>query len=836
LSTFVLDVKPLLLSRTEAGSIADVAEAAFAIGVGIMGDKGANPLEAVPTAGLALTITRNVTADPVGANAGEAFTDVATGLTQPLLGQADIGRAEMGPDTVGVIGTGRGTFEVIGRAQVRRATLDPPVETVSGTVTFIIEVLDAVGTVGRQTRSTIRPQPACPGTVTNAIGEAGSCRHRDTLPNRVGPVGHQHAAGGAIADLAYPALVVGVGIQPEGGTGPLSARHWAGVAGTVAGRITAVAVDALVRQTFRRLATGLAVGLLGRADIAQTVGVGDAVGIEGARRPAADPIVTALVRGAILGTGIDTVPAAITQIWEGLNRSFTAGSRTESSSDPEATGARAVAATVLLTRRFIGSNALAFDILPYSLRLTGRSPVAGLAETTFAGRVGISGVGRAGPKRTRHIAGFAGAIAGGVTAIAIHTLVTAALVVGKAGATIVLFEHASRTSAIVAALTVGMALTGIATLGTRFIADVGEAILRPGIGTDASPITLVRGMERVVHAGLLGAGGVARPESAGAGAVADTGQTTVTGITGRTFFFGVRALGSGLAGPGSVARVTQTTIGGGVGIVRLVVAAPFVARHRAVLADTCAVRFAADAIDAEGGQALVVPTTPFPIVLLGHATARAIAPVTYCAVAILTARGITVVARAIAGVRQTKGRATIGTGAGAVAFVLPIDNAVVAVLSDTNGARLPEAALARAITTAVLAASGRGCGAAIALGIFPGGRIRAATAPVADSTQTTVILRVGTGNVFFTGPGIGRAGLAKTGAGCIAAVTVDAVVGQAFAGAGTRLAVVLARHTGPTIAEELVGTVAIVAAARQAIGAYGIADVRRTVLGACVHA
>lgn len=86
------------------------------------------------------------------------------------------------------------------------------------------------------------------------------------------------------------------------------------MAGTVAGRITAVAVDALVRQTFRRLATGLAVGLLGRADIAQTVGVGDAVGIEGARRPAADPIVTALVRGAILGTGIDTVPAAITQI------------------------------------------------------------------------------------------------------------------------------------------------------------------------------------------------------------------------------------------------------------------------------------------------------------------------------------------------------------------------------------------------------------------------------------------------------------------------------------------------------------------------------------------
>lgn len=232
-------------------------------------------------------------------------------------------------------------------------------------------------------------------------------------------------------------------------------------------------------------------------------------------------------------------------------------------------------------------------------------------------------------------------------------------------------------------------------------------------------------------------------------------------------------------------------------------------------------------------MALVASITRLTQFLLGLAGVVNIAVVfsetLFVNVARLSARG----AVGITDIGFARFRPAVAANTTAIAGVIPVDGAVGTVLVQADGAVHPEATGTRTVAETVLITTGLSCAFTVIGRVFAIGDVATGVAGTsADLAHGAVIFGVCIEGVEGAGPQATGdvARFAAVFAGIVAAVSVDAEVGETLVGCATGLAVVLLGYARVAQAVEGPLAIDIAVAVLEAVGASAVADIRDALL------
>jgi hypothetical protein len=366
-------------------AIADAAETTFIFGVAIVEVVRAHTLDVLLIAGGATAFTGSVAANAVDAVGRHTLVAIATIFTEVLLRNAGIINIAVVADVAIVVWrTGFETGQPGPVTDVGFTTYGSTIVAGTIAITGVVVVYGCGGTVLIEAYGAWNPVPACTGTIAGTVEVAAGFSGGLTVIS--GVLARSYGDAAVVipgADLAERTVVLGVAIERVVGASTFAISDVAGLTTTFTGSVTAVAVNAVVREALIASNAGLAVVLLGSTLIAEAVEDVLAVVVTIAIGKAIIAGTIADVGYAELGWRVDTVAITVTVVI-GIERVTNASLvNADGGIVPVLASTEAVATAVEAAVALDGS--IAVTLLVKSNRGVGAGTVAvaDLAETTF---------------------------------------------------------------------------------------------------------------------------------------------------------------------------------------------------------------------------------------------------------------------------------------------------------------------------------------------------------------------------------------------------------------------------------------------------------------------
>jgi len=453
---------------------------------------------------------------------------------------------------------------------VRRAGAVTLVNALADTITKVIGMLDPILAVLRETDAIWNPQSASASAVAGTVIVTGGDGVFCAVVFGVVACFNRNAGDIAVTNLAENAFVFGVSVGGNGSTGTDKSIKCTGVATRFTTGVAAVAVHALVGETFELIVAGLAIVLLRQAVVAVAVVVFVAVRLHRTVSTAGDVIAIADV-GFTLGEAlVDAESIAIAEVRRVFDGAFAELVEADSAVDPEAASTSTVAGTVILAVCGVEHFTVAEGILTHEHWDTAAVTVAHVAEATFGFRVSTEVITGTSTLESAQSTALARIFTSVVAAVAINTLIRKALEAVGASLAIFLLVETDLAFAVVERLAIDLDCTGEEAIGTFFVADVRNTVYVGKVDAGSNPVTEVFRILEDSGTRLVKTGCGVVPKLASVVAITVPVETTSRSTRLGTFFLRVNTRCRCLTGAIAIADAAQATFVLGVTIVEVV--------------------------------------------------------------------------------------------------------------------------------------------------------------------------------------------------------------------------------------------------------------------------
>jgi hypothetical protein len=790
-------VSPLEHKVTGVTTRTGLAQRAIIFRVGLGVEDSTRPLEAGNRAGLAGHVAEGIAAEPVNTVGRQALVGADAGLAVVLLGHTGLTAAPVQRHAVVIRDTSREAVDQVLCTQIGFALGDPLVHAAARSIAKVRVMQGRIVAFLVQADSTIHPQAASACAITSAILVARTLTVGSTLGQRVFSYRHRHTTWVARTVLAKAALEFYVRCHIIVGALTFQVYKSAVLARAIAGRVAAVAVSAVVRETLVSASALITVGFLRHASLPLAIVEQHAIVVGFAGEQALRPTPVAHIRIARDLSGINAHPGAIAIVIRILDVTYAVLGKADGSVAPQAAFVAAIAEAILAANLHVLGNAVIERVGTVLCCLAGTGAIAQPAVVAFKIRVGVVEGKCTDTHHTFLVTFLTCTITGRVAANAVHTEVGLALVARTAKLTIVvlLFALLIGIAPIIRyTMVIHFAERSAGKAGT--ITHIRPAEIVAAVIAGTRTVASVLPVDHVAWAVLVEAHGTVHPQAASSGTVATTVLLAVCLGLFFTVVDGVVPRGDddtaiGVPGTG----VAQWAIVFRVGIVFVQGAGTFGAYFVAGLADVVTDRVAAEAVDADVGQALSALAAGLAVFFLRHAlVAEAIVDVLAIGIGIARLEAIDAVPTADVG--HTIHWRSIDTFAHTVTEVCRVLQEAHARLLFTDGCGIPQTARSDTVAPAILVTGGHIVHGAIVLRVLAINCGHAAADAITHLAKRALEFRIGVLGIVGarTELALDIAGLARVIAQVVTAVAVNAHVGQALVVAAAHLAVLLLRH------------------------------------------